>query len=138
MGFQNNDLKNPQFDRMVWLNSTGTIIFACQNQVDGLYYEAITNKSPLYNDANIHHVVATLSPSTGQLLYVDGILQANNSNVGCLNYNGYWRIASNNFTGYPNTPVSNSLSAYLSDFAVYNIALSPNEIVSNYNTGVGI
>ncbi len=64
------------YDRQLFLTAAGTVAFAARTS------GTITVTSPgAYNDGGWHHVAATLGPTGGQRLYVDGELVASNANT---------------------------------------------------------
>ena len=90
-----------------------------------------------YNDGAWHQVVASLSPNAGTSLYVDGALVANNPSATNLpNYFGWGRIGQNNLNYYwPSPPSSYFFNGQIDEVAVYNRALSFDEIASVYLAG---
>jgi hypothetical protein len=54
------------------------------------------NSTSTYNDGNWHLAAASLSPTNGMKLYVDGALVASTSYTAPQSYSGYWRIGDGN------------------------------------------
>ena len=91
------------------------------------------------NDGQWHHVVATQS-SAGMRLYVDGVLQGQNSTTGNAVYYGTWHAGGDNLVGYPNTSSSTSgryFHGQLDETAVYYAALPANRVAAHYGAGTG-
>ena len=51
-------------------------------------------------------------------------------------FSGYWRIGGVNLTSWPNRPTANYLAGSLDDAAVYDHALTTDEMVNHYALGV--
>ena len=72
-------------DRMVYMRDDGTLSFMLY---PGKLATITTPKS--YNDGQWHHIVASLSPTSGAMLYVDGNLAAfDGSMTKGQSYSGY-------------------------------------------------
>lgn len=116
------------YDRHVYMQDDGRLVF-------GVYVNAtytITSPSAL-NDGQWHHVVATLS-GDGMAMYVDGQSVGTNPQTSAENYSGYWRVGGDNTWG--------SSSAYfngtIDEAAVYNTALTPEQVKSHYAIGLDL
>ncbi len=112
------------YDRVLYVDSTGRLSF-------GTYsggFQVLQSPSS-YVDGAWHHVAATLSSTAGMALYVDGGLVASNATyTASQTYNGYWRWAMGNLSGWPNRPLSDSFVGALDEIAVYGRALSAQEV----------
>jgi hypothetical protein len=116
-------------DRMVFVDSGGRLSFVTK----GTSTLHVVRSPAAYNDGTWHHMVATMSPTTGMRLYVDGMLVgslASASNVD--NYTGYWRAGGSKVVGWPNDPASQYLIGTLDEVAVYQKVLTDSEISAHY------
>ncbi|WP_169923674.1 PKD domain-containing protein [Propionicimonas paludicola] len=120
------------YDRHVYLSSNGALNF-------GVY----TNKSNVissgggYADGKWHHVVATMDPTSGMALFVDGVQVASGANRYAQVYDGYWRIGSDSVSGWPNSN-GNYFVGDVDEFAVYGTALTPGQVANHYAVGKGL
>ena len=103
-----------------------------------------TIESPnVYNDGAWHYVVATLSPTSGMALYVDGQLVGTNSNTSAQSFSGYWRVGGDNLNGWnldpwgsnsqgTTQPHSYYFQGSIGDVAVYPTALTAAQVATHY------
>jgi hypothetical protein len=88
-------------------------------------------------------VVATLSPTTGMQLYVDGQLIGTNQTTVAQDYSGYWRVGGDDLNGWnldawghnsqgTTQPNSYYWSGTIDDVAVYPYALSATQVAAHY------
>ena len=140
-GSSANNNANPgssNYDRHIYMMNDGQIVFGVwTGQTD-------TIESPdVYNDGAWHYVVATLSPTSGMALYVDGQLVGTNSTTSAQSYSGYWRVGGDNLNGWNLDPWgSNSqgttqphsywFQGSIGDVAVYPTALTTAQITAHY------
>ncbi len=122
-----------QYDRQIYMSNTGALYF-------GLYSGAANtiNTTATYADGNWHHVVATCSTTSGSNLYVDGALQATSAAMNAPEtYGGvgYWRVAFNNMSGWPNAPTNQYFTGSLDDIATYNTTLTAAQVYATYGAG---
>lgn len=125
------------YDRHIYLTNTGSLVF-------GVYpgsYKTIASPST-YRDGTWHQVVASLAPSTdanpGMRLYVDGVLVNTDTTVTTARTNAtaYWRVGYDNLsTSWPSSPTSDYFKGSLAYASVYTSALSPAEVLAQYNAG---
>jgi hypothetical protein len=116
-------------DRMVFVDSGGRLSFVTK----GTSTLHVVRSPSAYNDGTWHHMAATMSPTTGMRLYVDGALVgslASASNAD--NYTGYWRAGGSEVVGWPNDPASQYLIGTLDEVAVYQKVLTDSEISAHY------
>lgn len=129
IGFGNSATGNStSHDRHVYLRNNGQLTF-------GVYPGAArTVTSPQsYNNGQWHHVVASLSPTAGMSLYVDGTKVASDPAVTSTNpYNGYWRVGGDTVTSWPGAPTSGYLSGTIDEVAIYNSPLSDVQVTQHY------
>jgi trimeric autotransporter adhesin len=117
-----------QYDRHIYMDNDGHIWFGAYPGGVRTVHSAAT-----YNDNQWHHIVATLSTSSGMSLYVDALrVGQDTGTTSGENYVGYWRIGGDNLNGWPSQPASNYLSGAIDDVAVYSSALSAATIVDHY------
>jgi Concanavalin A-like lectin/glucanases superfamily/Immunoglobulin domain/Carboxypeptidase regulatory-like domain/Immunoglobulin I-set domain len=129
LGFAGSQVGTPSnYDRHLYMDNAGAIHF-------GVWTGAaqVLNSANGYNDNNWHQVVASLSPSTGISLFVDGVLAEKNPAVtDAYVYNGWWRIGENNLNSWPFLPSSYYFNGQIEDAAIFNRPLSSNEVVELY------
>lgn len=113
-------------DRHLYYTDAGRVTFG----VSYLGNRTITSPTA-YNDNRWHHVVAT-QDATGMRLYVDGVEVASDSAVvDARGYTGYWKLGPDNLNGWPGKPTSAGLAASVDEFAVYPVALTPQEVAAH-------
>jgi PKD repeat protein len=118
------------YDRHVYFSSNGALNF-------GVY----TNKTNVirsgggYADGQWHYVVATMDPTSGMALYVDGVQVASGANRYAQVYDGYWRIGSDSVSSWPNATSSSYFVGDVDEFAVYGTALTPAQVANHYAVG---
>lgn len=122
-------------DRHVYMTNNGRIAFGIYNNLSPL---AIVS-SGSYNNAQWHHVVASLDPASGMKLYVDGALVASNPATVAQNFDGYWRVGGDAIgSSWPNYPSSAWFTGSLDEFAVYPVGLSSDQVKTHYQVGKGL
>lgn len=121
-----------QRDRHLYIDSNGKLVFG----VNSSGIQVITSPS-VVNDGKWHQVVATLSPSTGMQLWLDGVSIGTKPGVTTAQaYNGYWRIAFGPLAGsWPNSPSSTYFQGGMRFTAAYKFVLSDAEIAAEYRNG---
>ncbi|RFA11303.1 hypothetical protein B7R54_14590 [Subtercola boreus] len=132
VGFEANQTGTSSvYDRHVYLNPTGQLIFGTYN--NGL--QTIT--SPLDYDDNLwHHVIATFSASTGMNLWVDGKnVAANATYTTAEAHAGWWRFGGGNLSGWPTPGATGFFTGSMRYAAVYTVVLSPATISNHYAAG---
>jgi hypothetical protein len=143
IGFGNNQTgSSGNYDRHVYMMNDGQLVFGLWNNATE------TIESPdVYNDGQWHYIVATLDPTAGMTLYIDGQLVGTNANTVAQPYSGYWRLGGDNLNGWNldpwgassngvTEPVSYYFNGSMADFAVYPYALSATQIAAHYAAGV--
>ncbi len=121
------------YDRHIYMTNSGQLIFGVW---DG--FPAIVESSNSYNDGSWHQVVATIDPSDGEALYVDGQLVASHAVDGSGNYgaaqpfSGYWRVGGDNIGGWPDQPSSNYFQGDIDDVSIDAIPLSAAQVLAHY------
>lgn len=117
------------YDRHVYMNSAGALSF-------GVY----TNKTNVitsgggYADGKWHYVAASMDPTSGMTLFVDGVQVASGANRYAQVYDGYWRIGSDSVNSWPNANGSYFVGD-IDEFAVYGTALSAAQVANHYAVG---
>ena len=120
-------------DRMVYMRDDGTLSFMLY---PGKLATITTPKS--YNDGQWHHIVASLSPTSGAMLYVDGNLAAfDGSMTKGQSYSGYWRIGGDALSGVNGQPSNTNIQADIDEAAVYSTPLSARQIAEHYTAATG-
>jgi Concanavalin A-like lectin/glucanases superfamily/Domain of unknown function (DUF5122) beta-propeller len=139
IGFGNNQTgSSGNYDRHIYMMNDGQLVF-------GLWSgQTQTIETPAaYNDGQWHYVVATLDPSAGMSLYVDGQLVGTNANTVAQSYSGYWRVGGDNLNGWnldpwgsnsqgTTQPYSYYFNGTMADVAVYPAALSAAQVGAHY------
>ncbi|WP_246136334.1 LamG-like jellyroll fold domain-containing protein [Leekyejoonella antrihumi] len=121
------------YDRHIYMDNAGHFYF-------GVYPGStqVVSSPKTYNDGSWHYVVASLDPTAGMTLYVDGKKVASNPSVtSAQDYSGYWRIGGDNLNGWPNQPSSNYFAGTIGDVAIYPTALTLAQIQTHYTDGGG-
>jgi hypothetical protein len=126
------------YDRHIYMMNDGQLVF-------GVYNSGVqTIETPnVYNDGQWHYVVATLDPTAGMSLYVDGQLIGTNSNTTPQSYTGYWRVGGDNLNAWnldpwgsnsqgTTEPNSYYFNGTMADVAVYPVALSAAQVAAHY------
>jgi pimeloyl-ACP methyl ester carboxylesterase len=126
------------YDRDLYMDDNGQLHF-------GIYSGGFNTADSLlsYNDGNWHQATATLGSidtlnGTNDLanLYMDGVLAGS---VGTVfppqAYNGWWRIGDQTLANWPFQPSSFFFDGLIDEVAVFDRALSPQEVASIYNAG---
>lgn len=119
-------------DRHIYMSNDGRIVFGVK---PGAVFKTIS--SPMaYNDGNWHMATAAMSAS-GMVLYVDGLIVAQDTNVTSgesYGSNGYWRLAYDNLDGWPSTPTNRYFTGSLDDVYIYHRVLSAAEVLRLYRS----
>jgi hypothetical protein len=126
------------YDRNVYMMNDGQVVFGVYNS--GV--QTIESKN-VFNDGQWHYVVATLSPSAGMALYIDGQLIGTNPTTSAQAYGGYWRVGGDNLNGWnldywgsnsQRTTEPNSFywNGTIDDVAVYPYAISAVQVATHY------
>lgn len=123
------------FDRLIYLNTTGQLDFGSYTG-SGSNFHVITSPKTV-NDGAWHQVVATMSPTTGMKLYVDGTLVASNATYTTpQNYVGYWQIGyqplTANWTGHSGNGYFTGSMRFA---AVYSTVLTAQQVSNHYGAG---
>ncbi|QHC57698.1 LamG domain-containing protein [Rathayibacter sp. VKM Ac-2760] len=125
------DTAGSQYDRHTYIGANGRLVFGIYNS--GV--EAITSPNAV-NDGAWHHVVSTLSPSTGMSLWLDGVKVAGNTAFRSPeNTTGYWKIGYDTLGGSWTNVGPASFSGSLRYAAVYSTALTATQIQNHYSAG---
>ena len=115
-----------QFDRELFLDTTGHLGLGTSSGITGT---AIT--SATYLDGAWHHVVGTVSPGTGLLLYVDGNQVGSASYTAPGNFTGFWRWGGD--TSNATWPYDYFHVGELDEVAVYGTVLNLQQIAWHYH-----
>ena len=132
MGFSSkDDGDGARRDRVVGMASDGTLTF--MTYIGGV--RTITTGGS-YNDGQWHHVVASLSPTGGASLYVDGSLEASDATLlRAQDYDGYWRVGGDGVTGATEKAATSFLAGDIDEAAVYPTVLSSDTVAAHYALG---
>jgi hypothetical protein len=116
-------------DRQIYLDSGGRVTFAVRPAAT-----LAVRSTAAYDDGNWHHVVGTLDPAAGLILYLDGTLVASDPTILTAGaYTGYWRWGGGDLTGMPNRPTSDHLTGSIDEVAIYPVALTAQEVAWHYH-----
>ncbi|MFS0728979.1 LamG domain-containing protein [Curtobacterium sp. 1P10AnD] len=132
VGFGSNQITTSgQHDRQVYLNTAGQLVFGSYNGTT-----QVVTSPKAYTDGAWHHVVATMSASTGMKLYADGALVASNAAYTTPeNYAGYWRIGYDTVSGWPGQPSNFFFTGQMRYAAVYSTVLSATQVANHATAG---
>ncbi|WP_229669865.1 PKD domain-containing protein [Microlunatus endophyticus] len=128
MGFgDKNSGNSSNYDRHVYMDNAGHVIFGVYPGSSQTIQSANT-----YNDGSWHQVAASLG-SNGMVLYIDGKIVAQRSDVtGAQSYNGYWRVG-----GDSSWTAANYFNGSIDEFAEWDTVVDPTTIKSLYRAGTG-
>ena len=125
-----------QYDRQLYMNNAGKVSFGSlqgSNSANNFTKGSLTSASS-YNDNNWHQVVGVVGDD-GMSLYVDGSRVGQRSDIHTAgSYVGYWRIGGDTLSGWTNAPttVTNALAGQVDEVAVYQNALTGDQVRSHY------
>jgi hypothetical protein len=131
IGFGNSQTgTSSRYDRHVYMTDAGRLVFGV---FAGTYPGSTqTIVSPAgYNDGDWHHFVGALGRD-GMVLYVDGAPVGTNPTTVASFFSGYWRAGGDNLNGWPSRPSSSSFSGVLDELAVYDPALTANQVAARH------
>ncbi len=116
-------------DRLVYLDSAGKLTFG----VAPGGTKTTVRSTATYNDAQWHHVVASLGGGS-MVLYVDGTHVASTTGVAGAQAiaTGYFRWGGANLTGWANKPANNYFTGSIDEFAYYSTPLTANQVARHY------
>ncbi|MFD4757228.1 LamG-like jellyroll fold domain-containing protein [Streptomyces sp. GZWMJZ-114] len=114
------------YDKHLYMTDSGKVIFGAHPGMP----KTVASSAGL-NDGKWHHAVGTQDGS-GMKLYVDGKLQSSNDVTGNQAYSGYWHVGGDNINGWPEAPSSQFFNGQIDETAVYDKALSPEQVNSHY------
>lgn len=119
-------------DRHLYMTNSGQLVMGVS--LGGLN----TVISPAaYNDGTWHHVVGSVG-AAGLQLFVDGSLVASSATPrNAVYYKGYWRVAGDNLTNWPNRPTSNAFAGTIDEVAVYPHQLSAEAVTAHWEARTG-
>ena len=127
-------------DRLIYLDKDGRINFGVYS---GTTYVISSPAGKNYADNQWHHIAATLSPTDGMRLYVDGELASHNPQAKRgESFQGYWKFGCGRFSPWRNADGTvfvspkNYYTGQLQFAAVHTTALSPLQVKELYLSGV--
>ncbi|WP_144715278.1 LamG domain-containing protein [Curtobacterium pusillum] len=132
VGFGSNQVSaSGQHDRQVYLNTSGQLVFGSYNGTT-----QVVTSPKAYNDGAWHHMVATMSASTGMRLYADGVLVASNTAYTAPeNYTGYFRVGYDTVSGWPGQPANFAFTGSMRYAAVYSTVLTATQVANHAAAG---
>jgi len=119
---------SPQYDRMLYVNTSGKAVFGVyNNQI------FIATSSTTINNGDWHHIVGAYNINTNiGTLWVNGIVESSFNTSNIQNYSGYWRLGSHRLLGWTNAS-DGYLSGDISLARVYvGKSLNTSEVLINY------
>lgn len=120
-----------QHDRKLYLTTTGQLSFGSYNGAT----QVITSPTAL-NDGTWHHTVATMSPTNGMRLYVDGKLVASNAAFTTPeNFTGYFRVGYDVVSGWPGSTNNPYFTGSMRYAAVYGTELTASQVAAHAAAG---
>jgi hypothetical protein len=120
-----------QHDRQVYLNTSGQIVFGSYSSTT-----QVVTSPKTYTDGAWHHMVATMSASTGMRLYLDGTLVASNAAYTAPeNDTGYFRIGYDTLSGWPGQPANFFFTGSIRYAAVYSTVLTATQVANHATAG---
>jgi hypothetical protein len=129
IGFENaqTGTASVNFDRMIYMGTDGKLYFGIFDSTFRL-----ATSSSTYTDNNWHYVMGTYGgEGTTMRLYVDGVSVAT-ATATPVSFTGYWRIGGYKLAGWTNAS-DGYFTGSISNFVVYNKALSATEVRQNFN-----
>jgi signal peptidase I len=132
IGFGNTQTgTSSSYDRHLYVTANGHVAFGVYNGGN------VTLTSPAkVTTGTWHHVVGTMSTTTGMTLHIDGVSVATNTNKAAEADSGWWRIGNDNLSGWPNAPTNTHFHGDLDNVTVYSgTALTHTQITALYNAG---
>lgn len=119
-------------DRIVWMGADGKLHFTVHTGSD-----VSIASSSAYNDGQRHHVVATLGPTNGMVLYVDGASVASNGTqkTAQSNYAALHLAGNLDISAISGAPSSNFLAGTLDEVAFYAAELTSTQVSAHYTAG---
>jgi hypothetical protein len=124
------------YDANLYMANSGQVLYGNYNSQAGVVQ---TVSSPLsYNDGNWHHVVAQTSPTTGESLYVDGVLVAQNTAYNVVQQFGsaYWRVGSGNLQYWTSAPSSYYFNGTIDEVRVSTVVMTSLQVAKDYEAGL--
>lgn len=120
------------YDRHTYINTSGQLVFGTYTAQAGIM--TITG-SAVVTDGAWHHVVATMSPTNGMTLYVDGKQAAANTAFRTSEgTTGWWRIGYDNLDTWPGAG-NRYFTGSMRFAAVYSTTLTATQVLDHYNAG---
>ncbi|MBT2501292.1 LamG domain-containing protein [Curtobacterium sp. ISL-83] len=132
IGFGSNQTASSgQHDRQIYINTSGQLVFGAYSGTT-----QVVTSPKAYNDGAWHHVVSTMSASTGMRLYADGALVASNATYTAPeNATGYWRIGYDTISGWPGAPSNYYFTGSMRYAAVYSTVLTAAQVSAHATAG---
>jgi trimeric autotransporter adhesin len=116
------------YDRHVYMFDDGRLRFGIWTG-----QASVIDTQASYNDGAWHQLVATQGPS-GMALYVDGVQVGTHDPVTPQQYDGYWRIGSDNTWGGAST---NDFAGQIDETSIYSKVLSGTDVAQHWTAGGG-
>jgi hypothetical protein len=120
-----------QYDRHLYIETTGKLDFGSYN--GGIQ---VLSTPGTVTDGTWHHVVGTMSASTGMKLYLDGALVSSNAAYTTPeNSTGYWRVGYDNLNAWRNQGTQYFFTGQLRYAAAYSVVLTATQVQNHWAAG---
>ncbi|MGW6128410.1 LamG domain-containing protein [Cellulomonas sp. NPDC055163] len=121
-------------DRTLYVTPSGAVAFATFKDTVPTALQVLTSPAT-YRDGAWHHVTATLSPTAGSALYVDGAPVAANAawTTASTLPNGVWRWGGGNTSTLPNRATGEGFAGSIDEIAVYGTALTEQQVAWSFH-----
>ena len=133
MGLTDQKTGSSNYDRALYLDNAGHVNLELYN---GSVF-SVTSSAASYNDGAWHQAVATVSPTLGVSVYVDGALASVNSGYRAIGASGvYWRLGGGGRLSTDLSSISpvssNNFQGSLDEAAVFSTVLGANDVSKQY------
>jgi hypothetical protein len=119
------------YDRELYINSAGAVTFGTYNTA----VQTITSPTA-YNNGAWHQAIATMSPTAGMALWLDGTKVASSAAfVNQRSYAGYWRIGYDANSVFPLNGTSLYFNGSMRFASVFTTVLTSAQISNHYAAG---
>jgi Concanavalin A-like lectin/glucanases superfamily len=130
--------RSSSYDRQIYMQNDGQLVFGVSSA--GIHVVVTGN---VYNDGKWHFVVASLSPTAGMAMFVDGQPVGSDPTTSDQSYSGFWRVGGDNLNGWNLDPLRRNsqggtqpnryyFRGDIGDVAVFGRALSAEEVAAQY------
>ncbi|CAN5140771.1 hypothetical protein BH09ACT1_BH09ACT1_27240 [soil metagenome] len=119
------------YDRELYINSAGAVTFGTYNTA----VQTVTSPTA-YNNGAWHQAIATMSPTTGMALWLDGTKVASSTTfVNQRSVTGYWRVGYDANSVFPLNGASLYFTGSMRFASVFTTVLTAAQISNHYAAG---